>query len=139
MSLLDDLGASLAPTVSELVAQFGVMCSVYRATQVRAADGTTSRTYVADASLTGVAALFRPVSVAVRERTFGQRSVATASLTFARAGTVPPTLDAFDAVKILTGPYANVVFVCEQPSLADGAALTCVVPVVLAPTTVVLP
>lgn len=139
MSVVEDLASSLDPTLTELFDAFGIHLTVYRATEVTALDGTTSRTYVADSSLTDVVALFNTVSTAVRERTFGQRSVASASLTMSRVNGVVPMLGANDAVKLLSGPFSALRFVVEQPSLADGLGLTCVVPLVLAPSGVVLP
>lgn len=125
MSLLTDLGASLASTVRGLTSDFGVRVTVYRPTRTTQASGQVTRSYSApDATLTNVPGFFAIVESDGMPRAQGVIPVVRGTLALAvlPSGAIP-VLDPFDGVKILDGPFAGYTFLCDAESVPDGAGL----------------
>lgn len=145
MSLMDDLAAALAPTVRGLTDQWGARVTVYRPTRTTNASGDPLRTYsAADPQLTNVPAFLAPGrsdgehGAPVTVRPYGAVSDGRARLRLpALASGVLPVLDAFDGVKVLTGPYAGYTFLCDTDSAPDPAGLFTLVAVTSAPAGVI--
>lgn len=132
MALLDDVAAALAPTVLGLAGDFGATLTSYSYTEGTAADGTTTRAYVADAA--PLAGFFRVVDAVTRDKLFGARSGATAALTLPRQTFGLPAVAARDGFLVTTGPHTGTKWIADTAGIADPAGLTVTVPLVSAPT-----
>lgn len=145
MNLLDNIVASLAPTLRTLAGQFGARVAVYRVVETRSAAGEVTRTYPAvDPTLSDIAVFLH----AKRE---GEAGVLPSPTAFARPQGIArseigsamfpplestgalPVLNALDGLKVLSGPFTGYTYLCETDSGPDTAGTFTVVPLLGAP------
>lgn len=140
MTLRDSLAIALQAALTPVVAELGALCTVYRATVTRAADGSVKRSYLPDVDWSSIPAVF---SLGTSEdgtggsesvaKPFGVRSSGKASLTFLRRDIGLPQLTAFDGFIIHDGPYAGFSWMAESDGVMDPVGASVTVRLIAAP------
>lgn len=143
MTLLSDLATILQPVALDLAQEFGSgRVTVYRAVSTESSTGRPVYTYpTPDATLSNVACFLvantsdaaAQVGAPQAVRPTGSTDDQAMRLYIPPHNGVLPVLNAYDGIKVLSGPYAGYTYVCVTDSAPDTAGIMTGVTVLSAP------